>query len=155
MEKHKVCKVYNLSRKLYIKKVPIIPKFLRIVNRVVFSCDIPYTANIDATVDFPHNALGVVINSKSSIGKNSIIFQGVTIGGNGKEGHLNGAPEIGENTVVGANSCILGPIKIGNNVIIGAGSVVLQDIPDNCVVAGVPGKIIRVKKNVDKDNNNV
>ncbi len=60
----------------------------------------------------------------------------------GGERNGKGGPTIGDNVVIGAGACILGEIKIGNNVNIGANAVVLTDIPDNCTVVGVPGKII-------------
>jgi len=73
-------------------------------------------------------------------GKNVLIRQGVTIGNNGIS---EDAPEIGENVQFGANSMAIGNIKIGDNVMIGAGAVVTRDVPSDCVVAGVPAKIIR------------
>ena len=74
-------------------------------------------------------------------GKGVYLRQGVTVGSNGKPKTRN--PILGENIKFGANSIVIGPITIGNNVTIAAGAVVTKDIPDNCVVAGVPAKIIR------------
>ena len=113
--------------------------------RILFSCDIPFTANIHRSVDFMHNGLGVVIHSRSVIGKNTIIYQNVTLGGNGKEKSLNGPPIVGENVIIGAGAILIGPIKIGNNAKIAAGSVVLCDVPANSLAAGVPAKIIDKK----------
>lgn len=73
-------------------------------------------------------------------GDNCTILQNCTIGG--RSGYEK-VPIIGNNVLIGANSCIIGPIKIGNNVQIGAGSVVLHDVKDNEVVAGVPAKHIK------------
>lgn len=145
MFKHRVCSIYNLSRRLYLKKIPYIPRILRLFNRIIFACDIPYSADIHPTVDFPHNGLGVVVNSKTSIGENSIVYQGVTIGGNGKADYLNGPPMIGKNVIIGANSTIIGPIIIGDNAIIGAGSVVINNVPPNSTVVGSPAKIVKIK----------
>lgn len=69
-----------------------------------------------------------------------MIGQGVTIGG--KSGWYE-VPVIGDDVIINAGARILGPVKIGNNVIIGANAVVVKDVPDNCVVAGVPARIIR------------
>lgn len=76
-----------------------------------------------------------------SIGNNFTCLHLVTIGNN-----KGGIPTIGDNVEVGVGACILGNITIGNNVTIGANAVVIKDIPDNCVVAGVPAKIIRIKE---------
>lgn len=69
-----------------------------------------------------------------------MIGQGVTIGG--KSGWYE-VPVIGDNVEINAGARVLGPVRIGNNVIIGANSVVVKDVPDNCVVAGIPARIIR------------
>lgn len=88
---NKAGQVYWLSRILYLKSIPLLPKLLWILNRVIFACDIPYKADIDKSVVFSHNALGVVINPKSKIGKNSLILQHVTLGGNmGKSRNFEG-----------------------------------------------------------------
>ena len=80
---------------------------------------------------------GTVVNAEI-IGDNFSCLHLTTIGVNG-----NGRPIIGSNVTLGANVTIIGPITIGDNVIIGAGSVVVKDVPDNCIVAGNPARIIR------------
>lgn len=84
---------------------------------------------------------GTILNCKS-IGDNFTICQLTTIG-NAIHGRNDLVPTIGNNVSLGANVTIIGDIKIGNNVIVGAGSVVVKDVPDNCVVAGNPARIIR------------
>lgn len=139
-------KSINFSRALKIKKIPILPKFIRMVNRVIYACDIPPEADIHKTVTFAHHGLGVVINPNVVIGKNTKLLHNVTLGGNGKkrkyEGKIIVAPFVGENVLIGAGSQIIGPILIGDNAIIGAGSVVTKDVGVNQVVAGVPAKFI-------------
>ncbi|MFA6803274.1 MAG: serine O-acetyltransferase EpsC [Candidatus Methanomethylophilaceae archaeon] len=93
---------------------------------------------------FIDHATGVVIGETAVIGDHVIMYQGVTLGGvsfNKGKRH----PTIGNHVVLGANATVLGNITIGNNVRIGAGSVVLKDVPDDCTVVGVPGKIIKRK----------
>ena len=85
--------------------------------------------------------MGVVIGETAIIGEYALIYQGVTLGGTGKEmGKRH--PTLGENVVVGAGAKVLGNLSIGNNVRIGAGSVVLQNVPSDCTVVGVPGRIV-------------
>jgi len=85
--------------------------------------------------------MGVVIGETAIIGDYALIYQGVTLGGTGKQTGKR-HPTLGENVVVGAGAKVLGNIQIGNNVRIGAGSVVLRDVPSDCTVVGVPGRIV-------------
>ena len=86
--------------------------------------------------------MGVVIGETAEIGDNCLIYQGVTLGGTGKEKGKR-HPTLGDNVMVGAGAKVLGPFKIGNNVKIAAGAVVLEAIPDNCTAAGVPARVVR------------
>ena len=93
---------------------------------------------------FIDHATGVVIGSTSIIGDDVRIYQGVTLGGTTtSKGKRH--PTIGNEVVIGANATVLGNITIGNNVRIGAGSVVVKDVPDDCTVVGVPGKVVKMK----------
>lgn len=85
--------------------------------------------------------IATFLNAKS-IGTNFSCRHCTTIG-NKIDGRNDMVPTIGDNVTVGANVCIIGDIHIGNNVTIGAGSVVVKDVPDNCIVAGNPAKIIK------------
>lgn len=86
---------------------------------------------------------GVVIGETSVIGKNVTLYQGVTLGGTGKE-HGKRHPTIGDNVMIGAGAKILGSCTIGSNSKVGAGSVVLEDVPENSTVVGVPGRVVRL-----------
>ena len=94
------------------------------------------------TPTFVHGVTGIIINDSSYIGKNCKIFQYVQIVNSGIR--FNPAPKIGDDVVIGACAILIGSIVIGNNVIIGAGSVVTKSVPDNCMVAGNPAKIIKI-----------
>ena len=86
---------------------------------------------------------GVVIGETAIIGKNVTIYQGVTLGGTGKEQEKR-HPTIGDNVMIGAGAKILGSCTIGSNSKVGAGSVVLEDVPENSTVVGVPGRVVRL-----------
>ena len=93
---------------------------------------------------FIDHGMGVVIGETSIIGDNCTIYQGVTLGGTGKE-HNKRHPTIKNNVIVGAGAKVLGNITVGNNVKIGANSVVLKDVPDDCTVVGV-GRIVNAQE---------
>ena len=85
--------------------------------------------------------MGVVIGETTEIGEGCVLFQGVTLGGTGKETGKR-HPTLGKNVMVSAGAKVLGNIRIGDNVKIGAQAVVLKDVPPNCTVVGVPGVIV-------------
>lgn len=85
---------------------------------------------------------GIVIGETAILGDNITLYQGVTLGGSGKEKGKR-HPTLKNNVMIGAGTRVLGAIVIGENSRIGAGSVVLKDIPDNCTVVGIPGEIVR------------
>ena len=91
---------------------------------------------------FIDHGMGVVIGETTVIGNNVTLFQGVTLGGTGKEKGKR-HPTLGNNVVVGAGAKILGNIHIGDNVSVGANSVVLHDVPPNATVVGVPGRVAK------------
>ena len=104
-----------------------------------FCCDFKIKTEIGKGLHIPH-PIGIVINGKAKIGNNCTIMQQVTIGNKLNDDKI---PEIGNNVFIGAGAKIIGNIKIEDNVIIGANAVVTKSIPKNCIVAGIPAKIIR------------
>jgi len=92
---------------------------------------------------FIDHGIGVVIGETAIVGDDVTIYQGVTLGGTGKQSGKR-HPTIGNNVVVGAGAKILGSFNVGNNVNIGANAVVLSDVPDNSTVVGIPGRIIKI-----------
>lgn len=85
---------------------------------------------------------GVIIGETAVVGNNVTLYQGVTLGGTGKE-HGKRHPTIGDNVMISAGAKIIGSFKVGENSKIGAGSVVIEEVPPNCTVVGVPGRIVR------------
>ena len=132
---------YKLSRTLYKARVPVLPSLIKVFIRIVFSSVIPPSADIGPNTRIGYGGLGTVFHRKCVVGSNCIIHGGVTIGATSSI--LDEAPVIGDNVLIGAGAVILGPIKIGENVVIGANAVVLKDVPPNCLVAGVPAKIVK------------
>lgn len=99
---------------------------------------------------------GVIIGETAVVGNNVTLYQGVTLGGTGKE-HGKRHPTIGNNVMISAGAKVLGSFTIGENSKIGAGSVVLEAVPPNCTVVGVPGRIVKRnnQKLVREDMNQV
>lgn len=137
---------YRFNNWLYRHHVPFLPWFIWRLQYVLFNCSVPASVKIGKGSFFGYGGIGVVIHSRAVIGKNCGIGQNTTIGG--KSGWYE-VPIIGDNVDISAGAQILGPIRIGNNVIIGANAVVVKDVPDNCIVAGVPAKIIKENINLD------
>jgi serine O-acetyltransferase len=131
---------YRLAHWLYSVGIPFIPRLISHIARFFTGIEIHPGATIGQGVFIDHG-MGVVIGETAIIGDYALIYQGVTLGGTGKESGKR-HPTLGENVVVGAGAKVLGNIQIGNNVRIGAGSVVLRDVPSSCTVVGVPGRII-------------
>jgi serine O-acetyltransferase len=110
------------------------------VARLITGIEIHPGAQIGRRLFIDHG-MGVVIGETTIVGDDVTLYQGVTLGGTGKE-HGKRHPTIGDNVVIGSGAKILGNITIGENCRIGAGSVVLRDVPDNSTVVGVPGHIV-------------
>jgi serine O-acetyltransferase len=133
--------VHRLTHALHGMGLPLIPRLLSQVGRFLTGVEIHPAARIGPGFFIDHG-MGVVIGETSEIGENVIVFQGVTLGGTGKDRGKR-HPTLGNHVVVGAGAKVLGPVTIGDHVKIGANSVVLRSVPAHSTVVGVPGKIIR------------
>ncbi|MEB3357807.1 MAG: serine O-acetyltransferase [Synechococcales bacterium] len=131
---------HRFAHALYLLKLPFLPRLVSHVSRFLTGIEIHPGATIGRGVFIDHG-MGVVIGETAILGDYCLIYQGVTLGGTGKESGKR-HPTLGHNVVVGAGAKVLGNIAIGNDVRIGAGSVVLRDVPSDCTVVGVPGRIV-------------
>lgn len=140
---HAIC-LHRLAHWLHRRGVAFFPRLISHVARFLTGIEIHPGAQIGKGVFIDHG-MGVVIGETAIVGDYTLIYQGVTLGGTGKE---NGKrhPTVGNNVVVGTGAKVLGNIQIGDRVRIGAGSVVLRDVPSDSTVVGIPGRIISRKE---------
>lgn len=131
---------HRFAHLLYTLRLPLIPRLVSHLSRFFTGIEIHPGAQIGQGVCIDHG-MGIVVGETAIIGDYCLIYQGVTLGGTGKESGKR-HPTLGDNVVVGAGAKVLGNLQIGNNVRIGAGSVVLRDVPSDCTVVGVPGRIV-------------
>ena len=136
---HALC-LHRLAHWLHRRKVGVIPRLISHFGRFLSGIEIHPGAQIGKGVFIDHG-MGVVIGESAIVGDYTLIYQGVTLGGTGKESGKR-HPTIGKNVVVGTGAAILGNIEIGDRVRVGAGSVVLRDVRPNCTVVGIPGRVI-------------
>ena len=132
---------HRVIHQVYRLRIPILPKMLAWLNRLLTGVEIHPAARIGGGFFIDHGN-GVVIGETAIVGDCCTIFHQVTLGGTGKETGKR-HPTLKNYVVIGAGAKILGNITIGNDVYIGANSVVLMDVPDACTVVGIPGRIAR------------
>lgn len=135
---------HRINHFLHKIKLKFLARLFSQINRFFTHIEIHPGATIGKNLFIDHGA-GVVIGETTIIGDNCTIYQGVTLGGTGKESGKR-HPTIGNNVFIGSGAKILGNITIGDNVKIGANSVVLKDIPANSTAVGIPAKIVKRKK---------
>ena len=132
--------LHRLSHALWRLGLPLLARFISQVGRLVTGIEIHPGARIGQGVFIDHG-MGVVIGETSVIGDQCLLYQGVTLGGTGKQ-HGKRHPTLMDNVVVGAGAKVLGAITVGANTRIGAGSVVLRDVAPDSTVVGVPGRVV-------------
>lgn len=132
---------HRLAHGLWRKNIPIIPRLISQLARWLTGIEIHPGAQIGRGFFIDHG-MGVVIGETAVIGDFVTLFQGVTLGGTGKERGKR-HPTLGNHVVVGAGAKVLGDITIGDFVKVGANSVVLRSVPSNSTVIGIPGRIIK------------
>ncbi len=141
--------LHRFAHRLYLAGIPILPRFLSQLGRFFTGIEIHPGATIGCRFFIDHGA-GVVIGETSEIGNDVLIYQGVTLGGTGKEKGKR-HPTIGNNVVIGTGAKILGNIQIGDHVKIGAGSVVIRPVPDHSTVVGIPGRVVKTRASMEDE----
>lgn len=137
---------HRISNFLWRCKVPILPRLLSHISRMVTGIEIHPGASIGKRLFIDHG-IGVVIGETAIIGNDVTMYQGVTLGGRGNETERR-HPIIEDFVIIGAGSKILGGVTIGNNSKIGAGTTVLEDIPPHAVIVGAKGHIIKIGNSI-------
>jgi serine O-acetyltransferase len=134
---------YRISNWFYRHKMFTIARIISQFSRFCTGIEIHPGATIGKGLFIDHG-MGVVIGETKIIGDNCLLYQGVTLGGTGKDKGKR-HPTLGNNVLVGAGAKVLGPFKVGDNVKIAANAVVLNEIPDDCTAVGVPARVVRRK----------
>lgn len=143
---------HRLAHSFYKRKFFFIARAISQISRFFTGIEIHPGAKIGRRFFIDHG-MGVVIGETCEIGDNVTVYQGVTLGGTGKEKGKR-HPTIEDNALIATGAKVLGSITVGENAKIGAGSVVLKDVPPNSTVVGIPGRVvIRDGVKVKKDLN--
>lgn len=147
--------LHRIAHHFYLKGWVVIPRLLNTFSRFLTGIDIHPGAKLGPGLFIDHG-MGLVIGETAELGSNVTLYQGVTLGGTGKEKGKR-HPTIGNNVVVSSGAKVLGSFKVGDNSKIGSGSVVLKEVPPNSVVVGVPGRVVtrngvRIASNDDAES---
>jgi serine O-acetyltransferase len=141
--------LHRLAHRLVRLGVPLLPRVISHLSRFLTGVEIHPGATIGRSFFIDHG-MGVVIGETTEIGNHVTLFQGVTLGGTGKERGKR-HPTLGDHVVVGAGAKILGGITIGDHVKVGANSVVLSSVPPHSTVVGIPGRVKRMEAGAERE----
>jgi len=132
--------LHRIAHCLHHWHIPLLPRAIYGVNRILFSVVLPPSVRLGRGVTLGYSGLGTVIHARAVIGDRVRVGANVTIGG--KSPHFE-VPVIGDDVDIGAGARIIGPVIVGRNAVIGANAVVVKDVPSGAVVGGVPARLIR------------
>lgn len=133
---------HRLSNRLWRWELPLTARFISQLARWLTGIEIHPAAKIGEGLFIDHG-MGVVVGETAELGRNVTLFQGVTLGGTGKEKGKR-HPTLGDNVLIGAGAKVLGSFKLGDNVLVGSNAVVLQPLPSNSTAVGVPAEVVRL-----------
>jgi serine O-acetyltransferase len=145
--------LHRIAHSLYQAKVPFFPRLVSQFSRFITGIEIHPGAKIGKGLFIDHG-MGVVIGETAELGDNVTLYQGVTLGGTGKQQGKR-HPTLGNNVLVGVGAEVLGAITIGNNARIGGGAVVLKDVPPNTTAVGVPARIVAYRNAHGEENQRI
>ena len=133
---------YRVAHWLHLRKFRFTARLISQITKMFTGIEIHPGATIGRRFVIDHGT-GIVIGETAEIGDDCLLYQGVTLGGTGKDvGKRH--PTLGNNVMVGSGAKVLGPFKVGDNARIAANSVVLREVPENATVVGVPGRVVRL-----------
>lgn len=132
--------LHRISHKLWVWRIPVIPRLISTFSRFLTGIDIHPGATIGKRFFIDHG-MGVVIGETTEIGDDVLLYQGVTLGGTSSKQEKR-HPTLKKGVVVGAGAKVLGNITLGNYSKVGAGSVVVNDVPEHATVVGIPGRVV-------------
>jgi serine O-acetyltransferase len=141
--------LHRVAHKLHRMRLTFLARVVSQLGRTLTGIEIHPGARIGRRFFIDHG-MGVVIGETAEIGDDVLLYQGVTLGGTGKEKGKR-HPTLGNHVVVGTGAKVLGNIRIGDHVKIGAGSVVVHPVPDHSTVVGIPGRVVRVRGEAPED----
>ena len=134
--------MYRFAHFMYVHNYKLVARIVSQIAKFFTGIEIHPGAKIGSGVFIDHGE-GVVIGETAEIGHNVVIYQGVTLGGTGKDKGKR-HPTIEDNVMISAGAKVLGPFTVGKNAKIGAGSIVLDEVPANATVVGVPGRVVKL-----------
>lgn len=132
---------YRIAHRLWLWHLRFPARMISQITKFFTGVEIHPAAKIGRRFVIDHGT-GIVIGATAEVGDDCLLYQGVTLGGTGKDTGKR-HPTLGNNIMVGCGAKVLGPFKVGDNSRIAANSVVLREVPPNCTVVGVPGRIVR------------
>ncbi len=141
--------LHRIAHFFYRIGLRLLARIVSQIARMITGIEIHPGATIGRRFFIDHG-MGVVVGETAIIGDDVILYQGVTLGGTGKERGKR-HPTIGNRVVVGTGAKVLGNITLGNNVKVGAGSVVVHSVPDDSTVVGIPGRIVKTRGQIADD----
>ena len=140
--------LHRIAHHFYLKGWVVFPRLLNTFSRFLTGIDIHPGATLGPGLFIDHG-VGLVIGETAELGSNVTLYQGVTLGGTGKEKGKR-HPTIGNNVLIGSGAKVLGPFKVGDNSRVAANAVVLSEIPPDCTAVGSPARVVKKKgENVD------
>ncbi len=140
---------HRVAQFFYKIKLKLLARIIAQTSKVLTGIEIHPAAKIAPGVFIDHG-MGVVIGETAEIGTGTVLYQGCTLGGTGKE-HGKRHPTVGEYCVISAGAKVLGNITLGDHCKVGAGAVVLKDVPPHATVVGVPARVVRINGDVPED----